>query len=95
MTGTRTGKRARGTIAALAATAATVAVTATAAAPAGTASQHRPSPGPVIGYYLALGGSLSRGVQRDRAGASLPTSQGYPDQLYSRSWRACRYSRGG
>ncbi len=49
MTGTRAGKRARGTIvvliiAALAATAATVA--ATAAAPAGTASQHRPSPGP-------------------------------------------------
>ena len=30
-------------------------------------------------YYLALGDSLSRGVQPDAAGASVETPQGYPD----------------
>jgi len=34
-------------------------------------------------YYLALGDSLSQGVQPDRAGASVPTGQGYADQLYA------------
>ena len=34
-------------------------------------------------YYLALGDSLSRGVQPDAAGASVPTGEGYPDQLYA------------
>ncbi len=34
-------------------------------------------------YYLALGDSLSQGVQPDPAGASLPTGQGYADQLYA------------
>jgi lysophospholipase L1-like esterase len=34
-------------------------------------------------YYLALGDSLSQGVQPDAAGTSVPTGQGYPDQLYS------------
>ena len=34
-------------------------------------------------YYLALGDSLSRGVQPDAAGTSVPTGQGYPDQLYT------------
>jgi lysophospholipase L1-like esterase len=34
-------------------------------------------------YYLALGDSLSQGVQPDAAGTSLPTGQGYPDQLYA------------
>jgi len=86
--GDRAGNRIRRSIAvliitALAATAAAVAVLATAAAPPGTASRHSPRPRPVISYYLALGDSLSRGVQPDRAGASLPTSQGYPDQLYA------------
>jgi len=33
-------------------------------------------------YYLSLGDSLSRGVQPNSAGASVPTDQGYPDQLY-------------
>ena len=33
-------------------------------------------------YYLALGDSLSQGVQPDAAGTSVPTGQGYPDQLY-------------
>jgi lysophospholipase L1-like esterase len=34
-------------------------------------------------YYLALGDSLSRGVQPDAAGASVETGEGYPDQLYA------------
>jgi lysophospholipase L1-like esterase len=34
-------------------------------------------------YYLALGDSLSRGVQPDAAGASVPTADGYADQLYA------------
>jgi lysophospholipase L1-like esterase len=34
-------------------------------------------------YYLALGDSLSQGVQPDAAGTSVPTGQGYPDQLYA------------
>jgi len=34
-------------------------------------------------YYLALGDSLSRGVQPDAAGASVPTPQGYPDLVYA------------
>jgi lysophospholipase L1-like esterase len=38
---------------------------------------------PRISYYLSLGDSLSQGVQPDLAGASLPTQQGYPDQLYA------------
>src|ERR1700691_4956937 len=34
-------------------------------------------------YYLALGDSLSQGVQPDAAGTSVATAQGYPDQLYA------------
>jgi lysophospholipase L1-like esterase len=34
-------------------------------------------------YYLALGDSLSQGVQPDAAGASVETRDGYPDQLYA------------
>ncbi len=34
-------------------------------------------------YYLALGDSLSQGVQPDAAGTSVKTEQGYPDQLYA------------
>jgi lysophospholipase L1-like esterase len=34
-------------------------------------------------YYLALGDSLSRGVQPDAAGASVATGQGYPDLVYA------------
>lgn len=34
-------------------------------------------------YYLALGDSLSRGVQPNAAGASVPTASGYADQLYA------------
>ena len=38
---------------------------------------------PPASYYLALGDSLSQGVQPDSAGASVRTTQGYPDQLYA------------
>jgi lysophospholipase L1-like esterase len=34
-------------------------------------------------YYLALGDSLSQGVQPDAAGASVETRQGYADQAYA------------
>jgi len=34
-------------------------------------------------YYLALGDSLSQGVQPDAAGTSVPTEQGYADQLFA------------
>jgi lysophospholipase L1-like esterase len=35
-------------------------------------------------YYVALGDSLSRGVQPDTAGASVETAQGYPNLVYAR-----------
>jgi len=38
---------------------------------------------PKTSYYLALGDSLSQGVQPDPAGASVPTGQGYADRLYA------------
>jgi lysophospholipase L1-like esterase len=38
---------------------------------------------PGTSYYLSLGDSLSQGVQPDAAGASRPTQQGYPNQLYA------------
>src|ERR1700740_790657 len=38
---------------------------------------------PPAPYYLALGDSLSQGVQPDAAGTSVETGQGYPDQLYA------------
>ncbi len=34
-------------------------------------------------YYLALGDSLSQGVQPDTAGTSVETQAGYPDQVYA------------
>jgi lysophospholipase L1-like esterase len=78
-------------IALVAAVAAAVTVAATGPAGTGTAGtgtagtaspQHRRSR-PVTSYYLALGDSLSRGVQPNSAGLSVPTDQGYPDQLYA------------
>jgi lysophospholipase L1-like esterase len=38
---------------------------------------------PPASYYLALGDSLSLGVQPDSAGTSVPTPDGYADQLYT------------
>ena len=42
-------------------------------------------------YYLALGDSLSQGVQPDMAGADVETRQGYADQL----WTALRSGHPG
>jgi lysophospholipase L1-like esterase len=39
-------------------------------------------------YYLALGDSLSRGVQPDAAGTSVETPQGYPDLVYAQLSRS-------
>jgi lysophospholipase L1-like esterase len=50
-------------------------------APAGPA--HTRHSAPPASYYLALGDSLSRGVQPDSAGASVRTGDGYPEQLYA------------
>jgi hypothetical protein len=59
------------------------------AAMAVTACSGSPAPGATHAraaedtYYLALGDSLSQGVQPDAAGASVETSDGYPDQVYT------------
>ena len=53
---------------------------AVAAAASGCAASSRAEP--PASYYLALGDSLSQGVQPDATGASVRTSQGYADQLY-------------
>lgn len=42
-------------------------------------------------YYLALGDSLSRGVQPNVSGQSLPTNQGYADDLAAQLRRANRH----
>ncbi len=39
--------------------------------------------GPPASYYLALGDSLSQGVQPDSSGASTETREGYADKLYA------------
>ena len=65
---------------ALAAAAFAVAVTAC-SGPATPAGSHAAAP-PAT-YYLALGDSLSQGVQPDAAGTSVETGQGYADQLYA------------
>jgi lysophospholipase L1-like esterase len=64
-------------LAALAALALVVA-TVTACSPPAPA-RHAP-----LAYYLALGDSLSRGVQPDAAGVSVETAQGYPNLVYAR-----------
>jgi lysophospholipase L1-like esterase len=38
---------------------------------------------PPASYYLALGDSLSQGVQPNSSGVSVNTPDGYPDQLYA------------
>ncbi len=63
-------------IAAVVAAGAAAAVIVAVSGPAGRPGRPRPA-----SYYLSLGDSLSQGVQPDRAGASVRTSQGYPDQL--------------
>jgi len=51
----------------------------------GSATSNRaPAQAPVPPtYYLALGDSLSQGVQPDAAGVSVETRYGYPDQVYA------------
>jgi hypothetical protein len=64
--------------------AATAGVLAAAAAAAVLTACSGPSPGPgQATYYLALGDSLSQGVQPDPAGASTETTQGYPNLMYA------------
>lgn len=62
---------------------ASVALTASAstASPPGGAGHHPGRQQP--GYYLSLGDSLSEGVQPAATGQSLPTDQGFTDQLYA------------
>jgi lysophospholipase L1-like esterase len=55
----------------------------TAAALTACSSPPAAKPPPPSSYYLALGDSLSRGVQPDAAGASVETRQGYPDLVYA------------
>jgi lysophospholipase L1-like esterase len=51
--------------------------------PVGTAlakkHHHKPKPS----YYLALGDSLARGAQPNASGTTLPTSQGYANDLFA------------
>jgi len=54
-----------------------------AAALAACSSPPAAKPPPPASYYLALGDSLSQGVQPDAAGASVETGQGYPDLVYA------------
>jgi lysophospholipase L1-like esterase len=58
----------------------TVSVALTASASTGSPSHHQVQ----SGYYLSLGDSLSQGVQPTTTGESLPTDQGFTDQLYAR-----------
>jgi lysophospholipase L1-like esterase len=48
-----------------------------------TACSAPAKPAAPASYYLALGDSLSQGVQPDGAGASVPTAHGYASQLYA------------
>lgn len=65
------------------AVAAALAVMAAAAFTGCSSPSRSPRPAAVSSYYLALGDSLSQGVQPDPAGTSVETSQGYPDLVYA------------
>ncbi len=63
---------------------AAIAGTAALAACSGPAAPHQaPAKAPPATYYLALGDSLSQGVQPNAAGVSVKTRYGYPDQVYA------------
>jgi lysophospholipase L1-like esterase len=70
---------------AIAAAAGALALTAATAIPASAAVPAHHGSGGHRGpeYYLSLGDSLSVGVQPNAQGVSLPTNQGYADQLYA------------
>ncbi len=69
---------------AIAAAAAALALTATAAtAVPAVAAQRSATAHSSPQYYLSLGDSLSVGDQPNAKGVTLPTNQGYADQLYS------------
>ena len=57
-----------------------MAVTACSGSPAPSAAHPRAAE---VTYYLALGDSLSQGVQPDAAGVSEQTRDGYPDLIYA------------
>jgi len=64
--------------------AAAIAAVAALAACSGPATpRHAPAVAPEPTYYLALGDSLSQGVQPNAAGVSVATTSGYPDQIYA------------
>ncbi len=69
---------------ALAAAAAVLTACSPAVTSGGTQAGH-PSP---ASYYLALGDSLSKGVQPDASGVSVETEQGYPGLVYAELRRA-------
>jgi lysophospholipase L1-like esterase len=73
-------------VVALVAGAGTAAVALASGCTVSTLPRHTSAPArharPRISYYLSLGDSLAQGVQPDPAGASVPTRQGYADQLY-------------
>jgi lysophospholipase L1-like esterase len=70
------GRFLRSAVAAALAVTAAATFTACSAAPAA-------KPAKAASYYLALGDSLSQGVQPDAAGTSVETPQGYPDLVYA------------
>jgi lysophospholipase L1-like esterase len=78
MSGTLNMSRVRIALAAVAAVAAAVTACSGPAAPVGSHVESARTT-----YYVALGDSLSQGVQPDAAGTSVETGQGYPDQLYA------------
>jgi lysophospholipase L1-like esterase len=58
----------------------------TGVAAGGCSGSAGPGPGharPPVSYYLALGDSLALGAQPNASGTSVPSSQGYADQLYA------------
>jgi lysophospholipase L1-like esterase len=61
----------------------TGAVAAGCSAPAPAGPAHARHSKPPASYYLALGDSLSQGVQPDSSGASVKTQDGYASQLYT------------
>ena len=62
---------------------ATMAILTGCSGPAPAPRHASPRPAPPATYYLALGDSLSQGVQPNAAGVSVKTPDGYADQVYA------------